>query len=61
MTATETVRDRIAIANAQFTPAQIAVGFGLVALIGTALLFAQQPMLHDSMHNFRHAAGVVCH
>lgn len=61
MTTTETVHDRIALANSQLTPAQMAVGLGLLALVGGALLFAQDPMLHDSLHDFRHAAGITCH
>lgn len=59
MTGTETVQDRIA--TFEVTPVQLALGLGLLAAVGAALLFAQDPMLHDSMHNFRHTAGVTCH
>jgi len=45
----------------ELTPTRVAVGLALVAALGFALLFVQQPMLHDSMHNFRHAAGITCH
>nr|WP_245180911.1 CbtB domain-containing protein [Halomicroarcula amylolytica] len=45
----------------ELTSTQLAVGFALVAALGFALLFVQEPMLHDSMHNFRHAAGITCH
>mgnify|MGYP000020599410 FL=1 len=58
---TDTVHGRIEGARLELTPTQAAVGFALVAALGFALLFVQEPMLHDSMHNFRHAAGVVCH
>lgn len=59
MTGTETVQDRIA--TLEVTPVQFALGLGLLVATGAVLLFAQEPMLHDSMHNFRHAAGVTCH
>ncbi|PSP85030.1 cobalamin cluster protein [Halobacteriales archaeon QS_1_68_17] len=57
----ETVRDRFDDARATLTPVQIAMGIGLLALLGVTLLFVQEPMVHDAMHNFRHAAGVTCH
>lgn len=59
--ANDTVHGRIEQARIQLTPTQMAVGLALVAALGFALLFVQEPMLHDSMHNFRHAAGVTCH
>ncbi|PSP61364.1 cobalamin cluster protein [Halobacteriales archaeon QH_8_64_26] len=62
MTATDdSVHDRLADARIALTPAQVAVAITLLAALGFVLLFAQAPMLHDSMHNFRHAAGIVCH
>jgi cobalt transporter subunit CbtB len=61
VTANETVHDRIDIARASLTPTQIAIGLGLIALAGVTLLFVQEPMVHDAMHNFRHAAGITCH
>jgi len=61
MAATETVHDRVDIATETLSPAQIAAGLALVALAGFALLFAQDPMVHDAMHDFRHVAGVACH
>ncbi|MEF8856134.1 MAG: CbtB domain-containing protein [Haloplanus sp.] len=60
-TANDTVHDRIDGVRTGLTPTQMAVGFALVAALGFTLLFVQEPALHDSMHNFRHAAGVVCH
>ena len=60
-TTTDTVQDRIARARIELTPTQMAVGLALVAALGFALLFVQEPMAHDAMHNFRHAAGVTCH
>jgi cobalt transporter subunit CbtB len=60
-TANNTVHDRIEQARMELTPTQLAAGLALVAALGFALLFVQEPMLHDSMHNFRHAAGITCH
>jgi cobalt transporter subunit CbtB len=60
-TANDTVHGRIEQARIQLAPTQVAVGFALVVALGFALLFVQEPMLHDSMHNFRHAAGITCH
>lgn len=54
----DTVHNRIA--HFEPTRAQL-LGLALVAVLGAAMLFAQTPMLHDSMHNFRHAAGITCH
>jgi cobalt transporter subunit CbtB len=56
-----TVHDRIEHASDSLTPTQIALGLTLLAIAGFALLFVQEPMVHDAMHNFRHAAGVTCH
>lgn len=58
MTGTDTVHGRIEAL--ELTPGQL-VGLALLALIGVALLFAQEPMLHDAAHNFRHTAGITCH
>jgi cobalt transporter subunit CbtB len=60
-TANNTVHGRVERARTELTPTQVAVGLALVAALGFALLFVQEPMLHDSMHNFRHAAGITCH
>ena len=60
-TADNTVHGRLEQARTELTPTQVAVGLALVAALGFALLFVQEPMVHDSMHNFRHAAGITCH
>ena len=60
-TANNTVHGRIEQARMELTPARVAVGLALVVALGFALLFVQEPMMHDSMHNFRHAAGITCH
>jgi cobalt transporter subunit CbtB len=61
MHANETVHDRIDSASSSLTPTQMALGLGLVAIAAFTMLFVQEPMMHDAMHNFRHAAGVTCH
>jgi len=57
----DTVHDRIGRARAQLTPAQVALGVAVVVALGFALLVVQEPTLHDSLHNFRHATGITCH
>lgn len=57
----DTVHGRIERARIELTPTRMALGLALVAALGFALLFAQDPMMHDSMHNFRHTVGVTCH
>lgn len=58
---TDTIHGRIEHVRIELTPTQLAVGLALIAAIGFTLLFVQNPMVHDSMHNFRHAVGVTCH
>jgi cobalt transporter subunit CbtB len=60
-TATDTVHGRIGHARSRLTPTQVATGVAIVLALGFALLFVQEPLVHDAMHNFRHAAGVTCH
>ncbi|MFB6308979.1 MAG: CbtB domain-containing protein [Haloarculaceae archaeon] len=57
----ETVHGRIERARTELTARQVALGVALVAALGFALLFVQEPMVHDAMHNFRHTSGVTCH
>jgi hypothetical protein len=61
MAATETVRGRIEHARGELTPTQVAAGLLFATALGVTLLFVQDPMVHDAMHNFRHAAGIACH
>lgn len=61
MSTADTVDDRIAVARETFSPVQLALGLGLVALVAGTLLFLQEPAAHDAMHDFRHAAGITCH
>ncbi|MFC4541916.1 CbtB domain-containing protein [Halosolutus amylolyticus] len=58
---TDTVHDRIDTARADLTPIQLAAIVLFAAAIGFTLLFLQEPIAHDAMHNFRHGAGITCH
>ena len=60
-TSTDTVTGRIDGARTELTATQLLAGLLLVGVLGGALLFAQEPALHDAMHDFRHAAGITCH
>jgi cobalt transporter subunit CbtB len=55
------VHGRINHARRTLTPTQNGLGLALVAALLFALLFVQEPMVHDSLHNARHAAGITCH
>lgn len=59
--ATDTVRHRIETARSTLTPTQMAIGLGLLAALTYVVLFVQDPMVHDALHNGRHAAGITCH
>lgn len=59
--ANDTVRGRVDGALIELTPIQVALGLGLIALLGIGLVFAQEPAVHEALHNFRHAAGITCH
>ncbi|SEO27896.1 cobalt transporter subunit CbtB [Halorientalis persicus] len=61
MSTANTVHGRIERARVELTPTQVAAGALLVLALGFTLLFVQEPLVHDSMHNFRHAAGITCH
>ncbi|WP_262177139.1 CbtB domain-containing protein [Haloarcula laminariae] len=58
---TDTVRRRVDIATSTLSGTQMALGLGLLAALAFTLLFVQDPMVHDSLHNFRHGAGITCH
>lgn len=57
----DTVHGRIERLGTELTPTQLAAGVLLAAALGFALLFVQDPLVHDAMHNFRHGAGITCH
>lgn len=61
MVATDTVSDRIVHARSDLTPTAALMSVALAAALGFTLLFLQDPLVHDALHNFRHAAGITCH
>jgi len=60
-TANDSVRSRIEHARVELTPTRVALGMAMLAVLGFTLLVLQEPMMHDSLHNFRHGAGITCH
>ena len=61
MTTNDTVADRIAAARTTLSPTEAGLGLLAVALALFLLTFAQNPLVHEAMHDGRHVAGVVCH
>ena len=61
MAAGNSVHGRIEQARYELRPRDVALGLGLLLAIGFVLAFMQTPLAHDSLHNFRHTAGIVCH
>ncbi len=61
MNSNETVADRIDLARTHLSVPQIAAGLAFGVAIAFVLVFLQEPLAHDAMHNFRHAAGITCH
>lgn len=59
--ANETVHDRIERARLEVSLSQVTAVVALAAALGFVLVFLQEPLVHDAMHNFRHAAGITCH
>lgn len=57
----ETVSDRLQTVRATLTPLQAATLLIFASSITFTLLVLQEPLAHESLHNFRHAAGIVCH
>ncbi|RDZ62535.1 cobalamin cluster protein [Haloferax sp. Atlit-12N] len=61
MATANTVNGRIERARTELSSTQMAAGALFIAALGFTLLFVQDPLVHDSLHNFRHAAGIACH
>jgi len=58
---TDTVLDRFESLQADLTRSRLVAGLALGVAIAFTLLALQEPLAHDAMHNFRHAAGITCH
>jgi cobalt transporter subunit CbtB len=61
MAAANSVSARVEHARHELSAHDVAIGLALIAGLGFALLVVQDPMVHDSLHNFRHSAGITCH
>ena len=61
METNDTVHSRFETARTELTALQVATGLLFAAAIAFTLIFLQEPLAHDAMHNFRHGAGIVCH
>ena len=57
----DTVADRFATVGARLDPMTALTALALAAALGFTLLFAQDPLAHEALHDFRHGAGIVCH
>jgi hypothetical protein len=56
-----TVAGRVEQATVELDPVHLAAILAVGAALGFTLLFLQDPLVHDSLHNFRHSIGVTCH
>ena len=57
----DTVADRVRIVRTTLLPSQfVAVAAFVIAIVFT-LVVIHEPLVHDSLHDFRHAIGIVCH
>ena len=56
-----TVGGRVEQVAAELDPVHIAALLAVGAALGFTLLFMQDPLVHDSLHNFRHSIGITCH
>jgi len=60
-TTDESVSDRLRTVRATATPLEAGTMLAFAAAITFGLVVLQEPLAHESLHNFRHAAGIVCH
>lgn len=60
MATNDTVSGRFAHARRRLTPTQLAIGLLLVLAVTFVMAFVQDPLVHDSLHHFRHGVGITC-
>ena len=60
MASNDTVSDRFKYVQRTLTPTQIAIALLLALAITFVMMFMQDPLVHDSLHHFRHGAGITC-
>ena len=56
----QSARQRLAAAQHDLSYSML-IGLLVVLLVGIGLLFVQEPMVHNTFHEFRHGAGITCH
>lgn len=61
MATATTVHGRVERARPALTAPRVALGLALLAILGFTFLFVQEPLVHDALHNARHATGIACH
>lgn len=57
----QTVLDRVQTVQSDLSPTEVGTGLAVGLSLVFLLLVVQEPLVHDAMHNFRHAAGITCH
>jgi hypothetical protein len=60
MVTNDTVSDRFEYVQRTLTPTQVAISLLLVLAITFVIMFMQDPLIHDSLHHFRHGVGITC-
>lgn len=60
MVSNDTVSDRFKYAQRTLTPTQIAIVLLIALAITFVMMFMQEPLVHDSLHHFRHGVGITC-
>jgi len=57
----DSVGNRLTNVKETASVTDILAGLLFATALSFTLLFIQDPLVHDSLHNFRHVGGVVCH
>ena len=60
MVTNDTVSDRFLYAQQTLTPTQTIIAMLVALAITFVMVFMQEPMVHDSLHHFRHGVGITC-
>jgi len=58
---TETVVDRVEYTRTETPTMQLLLLAAVLLTLGSTLFVLQDPHVHTALHDFRHAAGIVCH
>ena len=58
---TETVVGRVEYTRTETPTMQLLLLTAVLLILGGTLFGLQDPHVHTALHDFRHAAGIVCH